>query len=238
MENILSYIINQIGTIDGAITIKQLTERYLDNILMINENSGYYCSKFIEFEKKIKSIIKKENAKFIRDSLEEPFLIKGARQDLIKKSETFKILEESITLNKENCDEFADRIGKELLISMGCNDEDTFITSDKNDEGIDYWGRLRFENLISDKETYILIIGQVKKYNNSIPIEDLREFVGSVNTALESGVFGKDVNRSTPHIIQFVTTGDISKGGQTVADINKITVITKRHLSKMGLLNI
>lgn len=237
MDYILFFIINRFKFTEKTISIKLLAEAYLSEVMLLDDNCIDYCSKLREIENKIYTIIKKENEKFSKDNLLEPFIIRGSSADLVKKSETFNILQESINVSQENCNEFANRIGSELLKRMGCNDDDIVITPDSNDDGIDYWGKLKFNNVISDKDSYVLIIGQVKKYSGSIPVEDLREFVGAVYTALESGVFGEDINRNTPYLLQFVTTGELSKAGAKVADVNIINIITKRHLSKMGLLN-
>lgn len=237
MDYIFSFIVNKFRFTEKTLSIKRLAEEYLVEVMLLDDNCIDYCSKLRDIENKIYTLIKKENEKFLKDNFLEPFIIRGSASDLIKKSESFNILERSINLSGENCNHFANRIGNELLKLMGCTEEDIFITPDGGDEGIDYWGKVKFDKVISDKESYILIIGQVKKYTGTVPVNDLREFVGAVYTALESGFFGEDVNRSTPYMLQFVTTGELTKSGEKVASTNKINIITKRHLTKMELLN-
>lgn len=236
MDEILGFLINVLSNSDKTFRIQELAESFLEEVLLVNVDSIDYSSKLKAAENRIVSIARKENLKFYSDGLQEPFIIKGSSNNLICKAKGFNILLNSLCENSENCNEFSNRIGKEILKLLGCKESNIFITPDTGDDGIDYWGLLKLGNVISNRETHLLVVGQVKKYSGNIPVEDLREFVGAVNTALGSGFFGEDVNANTPHMLQFVATGEISNAGKKVADINKINIISKRHLIQMGLL--
>jgi restriction endonuclease Mrr len=80
------------------------------------------------------------------------------------------------------------------------------------------------------------VIGQVKQYSGSIPVAALREFIGAVETAFGTKLFGEIYTRHSPVILQFVTTGELTEAGRKVAETCSIHVITKRHLINMGIL--
>ncbi|SKA98316.1 hypothetical protein SAMN05443428_12822 [Caloramator quimbayensis] len=148
MEDILLFILNKLHRLDKTCRIQDIAGSFIIEKLLINYDSIDYSSKLNLIENKMLSIIKRENAKFVNDGFEEPFIIKGSSNNLISKSESFNILYNSFFKNNENCNEFSNRIGRDILRLMGCKEENIFITPNSYDEGIDYWGFIKLENIV------------------------------------------------------------------------------------------
>ncbi len=236
MSEILDFLINTIGPTSNPLTVDSLAERYVIAVLGILEDSVEFSSRAMAYSRRMINEVRKTNKSFERDRLELPFLIKGSFSNLIEKGPTFNILKESRYSLEENANEFAERVGAELLRKMGCNEKNIVITPKSADKGIDYWGKICFESLSSIPPHEVLVIGQVKRYSGTVPVDLIREFVGSVCTALKTNLFQLQYNNNNCLILQFVTTGEMTDEGYEVAKSNNIHIISKRHLIEMGIL--
>ena len=233
---LLEFLINELRSTSNSLPIELLAKNYLRHHLNVSETSIEYCSKLMEVENQITRTVKRENKKFTNDNSELPFEITGSSKNLLRAAPSLLTLENSIQKINEDPNDFSNRLGKAILNRMGCFDHNIHITANTKDQGIDYWGEVEIAGVISNFKHSVLVIGQVKQYSGTVPVGFVREFVGSIQTALATDFFGKQYNEYSPRILQFVTTGQITQAGKDVANVHKIHLITQRHLAEMGIL--
>lgn len=112
-----------------------------------------------------------------------------------------------------------------LLSLLGVDDPK--LTPYSSDQGIDFWGRLRLERLMTpanlfpgiQRQMSIWMIGQAKHYKKSdVSTFSIRELVGSVELArgrafsssLDGGMWNLDIRVCDPIFYLFFTTGRIT----------------------------
>ena len=235
MDKVLSFLVRIITATEKAISIEFLAEQYLIEIIGISNDSVDFTINLEKVINKIRKSICKINERYEKDALELPFIIKGTSNNLVSKGITLDNLRSLICI-EEDPHTFAERIGREILRKIGCPEDKIIITPRTRDDGIDYWGEIPFNSIISCPIHKLLIIGQVKQHSGAVPVNELREFVGAVRTAFASKLFGESYGYHRSYILQFITTGEISEAGSKVALFNGIHIITKRHLHEMGIM--
>ena len=238
MHEILDFLISEFENENKALKVDALAEKYTIEIENISEESIVFSGKYYKNRIDIFKLINKINSLFEKDHMKTPFIIAGSNSDIIKppSKKTINILKKHLVLLDENAHIFSNRVGYSLLKKLGCKDYNIKITKDTKDNGIDYWGILELEGINTTPKLEMLIIGQVKKYSGTVSVKEIREFIGSVKGAFLDGSFGKRFNENTPHMLQFVSTGELSHESNKLVRNCKIHLITKRHLIQMGLL--
>ncbi|WP_197073537.1 restriction endonuclease [Frigoribacterium sp. MEB024] len=129
-----------------------------------------------------------------------------------------------------------------ILRIMGCADPHT--SSQGNDGGIDFYGRLELEGRLDNFSTYggfdrrvgLWLIGQAKHYpTRNIQTAHIRELVGSVELARTKGAIhtwpGLHLRPFDAVIQVFFTTGDFSSGSNKLIDNSGLVAMNGDQLA-------
>ena len=234
---LFDFVVKELEESDRPLYLESTLTKYLTEIENINQDSIEFDDKFLRYIKSLSTKIKIINRRVVDEGWGGDvidFLL--IDESAIKKGHNFSLIKSNKKNLHEDANSFADRIGYQLLEYFKCKSEDIHITSDTLDGGIDFWGSYKIEHDGLELNEAVLVIGQVKKYSHIVGVKEIREFIGAVNIAKESGYFGEGFNTNSSHILLFVTTGELSKSANEAAKSYKIKIISKRHLCRLKLI--